>query len=45
MTNFKTLRKSIAKLHKYEEMEENGTFEVLPKKEAVSYTHLMLALE
>jgi len=33
MTNFKTLRKSIAKLHKYEEMEENGTFEVLPKKE------------
>ena len=23
MTNFKTLRKSIAKLHKYEEMEEN----------------------
>ena len=35
MTNFKTLRKSIAKLHKYEEMQENGTFDVLPKKEVI----------
>ena len=35
MTNFKTVRKSIAKLYKYEEMEKNGTFDVLPKKEVV----------
>ena len=26
---FKTLRKSIAKLHRYEQMAEDGTFEVL----------------
>ena len=36
MTNFKTLRKSIAKLHKYEEMQENGTFDLLPKKEVAA---------
>ena len=33
MTNFQTIRKSIAKLYKYEQMEKDGTFEVLPKKE------------
>ena len=33
LTNFKTIRKSIGRLFKIEEMEENGTFEVLPKKE------------
>ena len=33
MTNFTTIRKSIAKLYRYEEMEKDGTFEVLPKKE------------
>ena len=32
MTNFKTLRKSIAKLHKYEEIEENGKFDDLIEK-------------
>ena len=36
MTNFKTLRKSIAKLHRYEEMENDGTFEMLPKKEVIA---------
>ena len=45
MTNFKTLRKSIAKLHKYEEMEENGTFEVLPKKEVSAIKKEMGKLE
>ena len=29
MTNFKTIRRSIAKLYKYEEMEKDGTFEQL----------------
>lgn len=33
LTNFKTIRKSIGRLFKIEEMEEDGTFEVLPKKE------------
>jgi small subunit ribosomal protein S2 len=33
MTNFKTVRKSIAKLYKYEQMEKDGIFDQLPKKE------------
>ena len=33
LTNFKTIKKSIAKLYKIEAMEEEGTFELLPKKE------------
>lgn len=33
LTNFKTIRKSIGRLVKIEEMEQNGTFDVLPKKE------------
>ena len=45
MTNFKTLRKSIAKLHKYEEMQENGTFELLPKKEVSAIKKEMVKLE
>ena len=45
MTNFKTLRKSIAKLHKYEEMQENGTFDVLPKKEVIAIKKEMVKLE
>lgn len=45
MTNFKTLRKSIAKLHKYEEMQEDGTFEVLPKKEVIAIKKEMARLE
>ena len=36
MTNFKTLRRSIAKLHRYEKMAEDGTFEMLPKKEVIA---------
>jgi len=35
MTNFKTIRKSIAKMFKYEEMEKDGTFDLLPKKEVI----------
>ncbi len=45
MTNFKTIRKSIAKLHKYEEMQENGTFDVLPKKEVSGIKKEMSKLE
>jgi len=36
LTNFKTIKKSIAKLYKIEAMEEEGTFEVLPKKEVAT---------
>ena len=35
LTNFKTIKKSIAKLHRFEEMEADGTFDVLPKKEVI----------
>ena len=35
MTNFKTVRKSIAKLYRIEEMEKDGTFEKLTKKEVL----------
>jgi len=35
LTNFKTIRKSINRLKDIERMEEDGTFEVLPKKEVV----------
>lgn len=33
LTNFQTIRKRIDRLHELEEMEEDGTMEVLPKKE------------
>ncbi len=39
MTNFKTIRSRIQRLKELEEMAENGTFEVLPKKE-VAKLHL-----
>ena len=45
MTNFKTLRKSIAKLHRYEEMAEDGTFEMLPKKEVIAIKKEQARLE
>ena len=35
LTNFKTIKRSIARLFEIEAMEENGTFEVLPKKEVI----------
>ena len=35
LTNFATIRKSIARLKKLEEMKENGEFERVPKKEAL----------
>lgn len=35
LTNFQTIRKRIERLHQLEDMEEDGTFDVLPKKEVV----------
>ncbi len=35
LTNYKTIKKSIERLREIEEMEEDGTFNVLPKKEVV----------
>ncbi|HEY8396113.1 MAG TPA: 30S ribosomal protein S2 [Bacilli bacterium] len=35
LTNHKTIRKSIARLNEIERMEEEGVFEVLPKKEVI----------
>ncbi len=35
LTNFRTIRKRIKRLDEIEEMEKNGLFEVLPKKEVI----------
>ncbi|MBM7692237.1 small subunit ribosomal protein S2 [Peribacillus deserti] len=35
LTNFETIQKRISRLKEIEKMEENGTFEVLPKKEVI----------
>lgn len=35
LTNFQTIQKRIDRLHKLEKMEEDGTFELLPKKEVI----------
>ncbi len=35
LTNFKTIQSRVARLKKIEEMAEDGTFEVLPKKEVI----------
>ena len=45
LTNFKTIRQSINKLKKYEAMEEDGTFDLLPKKEVLQYQKEMERLE
>ena len=36
LTNFKTIQKSIARLKKLHQMEDDGTFDLLPKKEVIS---------
>ena len=41
MTNFKTIQARISRLRKLEEMEANGTFDVLPKKEVLGLRHEM----
>ena len=36
LTNFKTIQSRVARLHEIERMSEDGTFEVLPKKEVAA---------
>ena len=36
LTNFKTIKKSIARLNNLHTMEDNGTFDLLPKKEVIN---------
>ncbi|MBS4539875.1 30S ribosomal protein S2 [Clostridium sp. D2Q-11] len=39
LTNFKTINKRISRLHELKRMEEEGTYEVLPKKEVIKLKH------
>src|SRR5574344_221251 len=41
LTNFKTIQKRVQRLRTLEKMEEDGTFEVLPKKEVQGLRHEM----
>ena len=45
MTNFQTIQKRINRLKELEAMEEDGTFEVLTKKEVLQFRHEMEKLE
>ncbi|NLN65532.1 MAG: 30S ribosomal protein S2 [Clostridiaceae bacterium] len=45
MTNFKTIRKRIERLNELQKMEEEGIFEVLPKKEVIKLKLEMEKLE
>lgn len=45
LTNFKTIKQRIARLRKLEKMQEDGTFEVLPKKEVLGLKNEMEKLE
>ncbi len=45
LTNFKTIMKSIQKLHNLNKMAEDGTFDLLPKKEVASLQKEMADLE
>jgi len=45
LTNFKTIRRRIDRLHELEKMEADGTFEVLPKKEVAELNHEKEKLE
>ena len=45
LTNFKTIQTRIKRLHDLEKMEEEGTFDVLPKKEVIVLRHEMAKLE
>jgi small subunit ribosomal protein S2 len=39
LTNFKTINKRINRLHELKKMEEEGTYELLPKKEVIKLKH------
>lgn len=45
LTNFGTIRKRIERLHELERMREDGTFDVLPKKEVIRLKKEMERLE
>lgn len=45
LTNFQTIQKRIKRLHELRKMEEDGTFQVLPKKEVANLRHEMEKLE
>ena len=45
LTNFKTIQSRIETLKKYEKMEEDGTFDLLPKKEVVKIKKEMEKLQ
>ncbi len=45
LTNFKTIKRSIKKLHDLYKMEEDGTFKQLPKKEVIGLRKEMVRLE
>ena len=45
LTNFKTIRKSIRRLHQIKTMEKDGTFERLPKKEVIMLRKELARLE
>ena len=45
LTNYKTIKKRIDRLHKLVKMEEEGTFELLPKKEVIKLKHQRERLE
>ncbi|MEG6585912.1 30S ribosomal protein S2 [Dendrosporobacter sp. 1207_IL3150] len=45
LTNFQTIQKRINRLRELEKMEENGTFDVLPKKEVLALRHEMDRLQ
>ena len=45
LTNYKTIRQSIRRLQDLERQSEDGTFEMLPKKEALQKNRLMAKLD
>ena len=45
LTNFKTIKTRIGRLAELKEMQENGTFDVLPKKEVIKLNNEMEKLE
>jgi small subunit ribosomal protein S2 len=45
LTNFQTIQKRINRLRELEAMEENGVFDVLPKKEVIALRHEMDRLQ
>ncbi len=45
LTNFKTIRSRVDRLKELEKMEEDGTFDVLPKKEVISLRKQMEKLQ